>query len=87
VAIGAPNGKLPMREMDGPQIEHVTGTGFGCLLARRSVFTRFGLSGDDQKAWFYDVNAGVRVHRLGFQWILDRSVYCEHLTSNDVLSS
>lgn len=80
VAFGAPNGKLPMREMDGPQIEHVTGTGFGCLLARRSVFTRFGLSGDDRKAWFYDVNAGVRVHRLGFQWILDRSVYCDHLT-------
>ena len=79
VAFGAPNGKLPMRDMDGPQIEHVTGTGFGCLLARRSVFTRFGLSGDDPRCWFYDVNAGVRVHRMGYQWILDRSVYCEHL--------
>lgn len=79
VAFGAPNGKLPMRQMEGEQIEHVTGTGFGCLLARRSVFTRFGLSGDDPRCWFYDVNAGVRVARMGFQWILDRSVYCEHL--------
>lgn len=79
VAFGAPNGKLPMRDMDGPQTEHVTGTGFGCLLARRSVFTRFGLSGDDPRCWFYDVNAGVRVHRMGYQWILDRSVYCDHL--------
>jgi len=80
VAFGTPQGKRVMRDMDGPQIEHVTGTGFGCLLARRSVFTRFGLSGDDPRCWFYDVNAGVRVHRLGYQWILDRSVYCEHLT-------
>lgn len=80
VAFGAPNGKLPMRAMDGPQIEHVTGSGFGCLLARRSVFTRFGLSGDDPRCWFYDVNAGVRVHRMGYKWILDRSVYCDHLT-------
>jgi glycosyltransferase involved in cell wall biosynthesis len=79
VAFGAPNGKLPMRDMEGEQIEHVTGTGFGCLLARRSVFTRFGLSGDDPRAWFYDVNAGVRVARMGYRWILDRSVYCEHL--------
>lgn len=79
VAFGVPNGKLPMRDMDGPQIEHVTGSGFGCLLARRSVFTRIGLSGDDPRCWFYDVNAGVRVARMGYQWILDRSVYCEHL--------
>lgn len=79
VAFGPPNNKLPMRQMDGPEIEHVTSTGFGCLLARRSVFTRFGLSGDEPRCWFYDVNAGVRVHRMGYQWILDRSVYCEHL--------
>lgn len=80
VAFGAPNGKLPMRDMEGPQIERVTGTGFGCLLLRRSVFSRIGLSGDDPRCWFYDVNAGVRVARMGYQWILDRSVYCEHLT-------
>jgi GT2 family glycosyltransferase len=79
VAFGAPNGKLPMRAMEGDEIEHVTGTGFGCLLARRSVFCRIGLSGDDVRCWFFDVNAGVRVARMGYRWILDRSVYCEHL--------
>lgn len=79
VAFGPPNARLPMRPMDGPAVEHVTGTGFGCLLARRSVFSQFGLSGDDPRCWFFDVNAGVRVHRLGYQWILDRSVHCDHL--------
>jgi glycosyltransferase involved in cell wall biosynthesis len=79
VAFGAPQGKLPMRAMEGPEIEHVTGTGFGCLLARRSVLSQFGLSGDDPRCKFYDVNIGVRIARAGYQWILDRSVYCEHL--------
>ena len=79
VAFGAPVGKLPMRAMEGPEIEPVTGTGFGCLLARRSVFSQIGLSGDDPRCQFYDVNAGVRVSRMGYQWILDRSVFCDHL--------
>jgi hypothetical protein len=79
VAFGAPQGKLPMRAMDGPEIERVTGTGFGCLLARRSVLSRFALSGDDPRCKFYDVNIGVRIAKAGYQWILDRSVYCEHL--------
>jgi len=83
VAFGAPQGKLPMREMQGSEIEHVTGTGFGCLLARRSVLSRFGLSGDDPRCWFFDVNIGVRVARAGWQWILDRSVYCDHLTATN----
>ena len=83
VAFGAPQGKLPMREMQGSEIEHVTGTGFGCLLARRSVLSRFGLSGDDPRCWWFDVNIGVRVARAGWQWILDRSVYCDHLTTNE----
>ena len=79
VAFAAPVGKLAMKCMQGPEIEHVTGTGFGCLLARRSVFSSFGLSGDDKRCWFFDVNLGVRIARAGWQWILDRSVYCDHL--------
>jgi len=79
VAFGAPVGRLAMRCMQGPEIERVTGSGFGCLLARRSVFSKFGLSGDDKRCWFFDVNLGVRVARAGWQWILDRSVYCEHM--------
>lgn len=54
-----------MRQMDGSEIEHVTGTGFGCLLVRRSVLSRFGLSGDDKACWSFDVNIGVRVSRTG----------------------
>lgn len=73
VAFGAPKGELPMREMDGPEIERVTGSGFGCLLVRRSVLSRFGLSGDDKSCWFFDVSIGVRVVRAGCGSSIDLS--------------
>lgn len=79
VAFGTPQNNRAHRNMTGPEIEHVISTGFGCLLARRSVLGRLGLSGDDPRCIWYDINCGVRVHHLGYQWILDRSVYCEHL--------
>jgi glycosyltransferase involved in cell wall biosynthesis len=79
VAFGTPQNNRAHRDMTGPEIEHVISTGFGCLLARRSVLSRLGLSGDDPRCIWYDINCGVRVHHMGYQWILDRSVYCEHL--------
>jgi glycosyltransferase involved in cell wall biosynthesis len=72
---------LPMLPLAGEAIEQVTGTGFGCLLARRSVLSRYGLSGDDAEANFYDVNIGVRLAKTGWRWLLDRSVRCDHLVS------
>lgn len=77
VAFGTPNGSLPMLPMNGDEREFVTGTGFGCLLGRKSVFARRGLSGDSSRK-FYDVDIGVRLSRDGWRWVLDRSVACEH---------
>lgn len=65
--------------MAGPDIEPVHGSGFGCLLARRSVLLQFPLAGDS-KYKFYDVDAGARISAAGWQWLLDRTVPCDHLT-------
>lgn len=81
VAFGPPVGSLPMIPMEGTETEQVTGTGFGCLLARKSVFVRRGLSGDSVRK-FYDVDIGVRVARDGWRWILDRGVPCDHQFEN-----
>lgn len=81
VAFDLPTGgRIPLLPMSGPTVEHVGGTGFGCLLARRSVFGSVALSGDQHGAPHYDVEAAVRIAGRGLSWILDRSVFCDHRT-------
>lgn len=73
---------LPWRSglfsLEGPECERVGGSGFGCLLARRSVLRRFPLSGDRESSPHYDVDLGERVAPLGWEMWLDRSVMCDH---------
>lgn len=80
-AFRVPWGTAPMLPLDGPEIERVGGTGFGCLLLRRSVLSRYALSGDDARRPHYDVDIGSRLVSDGWEWILDRGVRCDHLIS------
>lgn len=87
VAFGPPSKELPMMPLAGTGVRRVVGSGFGCLLARRSVFAAIGLSGDDCRSTFYDVNAGVRVTAAGWQWLLDFDIRCDHLVQNSIIDS
>ena len=64
--------------MDGPETESVTGTGFGCLLVRRSVMLATPLANDSPHK-FFDVDVAVRVAAIGWKWTLDRGVPCDHM--------
>jgi glycosyltransferase involved in cell wall biosynthesis len=70
---------LYLHKMAGEGTEDVYGSGFGCLLIRRSVLSTTGLSGDSVTDPFYDVDIGRRVTEAGWRWLLDRSVTCDHL--------
>ena len=65
---------------DGPDVEAVGGTGFGCLLVRRSLLLQFALSGDNCMQPHYDVDFAARIRTLNFRWLLNRSVRCDHRT-------
>ena len=69
--------------MTGVDFEKVGGTGFGCLLARRSLLLNYLLSGDDIRHPHYDVDVAVRVAKDGWEWWLDRTVKCDHLINVD----
>jgi glycosyltransferase involved in cell wall biosynthesis/lipopolysaccharide biosynthesis glycosyltransferase len=69
--------------MTGVDFEKVGGTGFGCLLARRSLLLNYLLSGDDIRHPHYDVDVSVRVAKDGWEWWLDRTVKCDHLINVD----
>jgi len=73
-------GELPMLSLDGSDTEKVFGSGFGCLLARRSVLSKYGLAGDGAATRFYDVAIGADLADTGWEWMLDRRVKCDHLT-------
>lgn len=64
--------------LQGPEVSYVDGSGFGCLLARRSVLAAHPLAGDSPRK-FYDVDIAARLKLAGWQWVLDRSVACDHL--------
>jgi hypothetical protein len=64
--------------LEGPDLSRVDGSGFGCLLARRSVLAEHPLAGDSPRR-FYDVDIGFRLKAAGWEWLLDRSVQCQHL--------
>ncbi len=65
--------------LDGPEFEQVDGTGFGCLLARRSVLLSHMLSGDDATNPHYDCDLAARLKSTKWKWFLARSIRCQHL--------
>ena len=68
-----------MLPMDGADIEQVHGTGFGCLLARRSVLLSHSLSGDNAENPHYDCDLAARLQGTQWRWFLARTVTCAHL--------
>lgn len=68
-----------MLPLEGPAFEQVHGTGFGCLLARRSVLQSHSLSGDDGVNPHYDCELAARLQRTPWKWFLARTVPCDHL--------
>lgn len=81
VAFDLPYRGLPsLKSADGSAVEVIGGSGFGCLLIRRSVFTRFGLAGDHPTRPHYDCEISARIREAGYRWLLKRTVFCEHMT-------
>ncbi len=74
-----------MFPMGGPDLEQVGGTGFGCLIARKSLLLKHALSGDDVIQPHYDVDFAAKMRRDGWEWWLDRTVKCDHLVKVDEL--
>lgn len=64
----------------GDAVETVGGTGFGCLLVRRSLLLQFPLSGDNGMQPHYDVDFAAKVRGVNLRWLLNRSVCCDHRT-------
>lgn len=75
---------LKLSNMAGNLISEVYGSGFGCLLIRKSVLSTLGLAGDSVSDPFYDVDIGRRVTNAGWRWLLNRSVVCDHLYKEPV---
>lgn len=69
----------PLEPMDGPDLQEVVGTGFGCLLIRRSILSKYCLSGDKESMPHYDVELCNALRHRGLRWLLDRRVRCDHL--------
>jgi len=68
-----------MLPLEGPDVEQVHGTGFGCLLARRSVLLSHSLSGDNPINPHYDCDLAARLQETPWKWFLARTVPCDHL--------
>ena len=68
-----------LRKLTGPDVEQIGGSGFGCLLTRKSVMSQLGFAGDSRVRPHYDCEASARVADIGLKWIMDRTVYCEHM--------
>ena len=80
VAFSLPYLGLPsLKFMDGPDHEQIGGSGFGCLLTRRSIFKQMGMAGDNRIRPHYDCEIAARVADAGYRWIMDRTVKCDHL--------
>ena len=75
-----------LKPLDGneDEIEHVDGTGFGCLLMRRSVLVKHPMAGDSDRK-FFDVDVTARITAWGWRWLLDRAVKCDHLVKVEEL--
>ena len=72
--------------LHGVGIERVGGSGFGCLMTRRSVLRKFPLAGDGPDR-FFDTALGAEVSRLdngSWRWILNRNIQANHLINDDL---
>ncbi len=71
-------GDQPIGPVDsGPAIE-ITGSGFGCLLLRRSALIGETFARRPGEEVFYDNAFAYRTRARGFRWKLDRSIQVEH---------
>lgn len=79
-AFSLPVSKENMLPLDGPEVQKVDGTGFGCLLTRRSVLLKYPLSGDSYQNPHYDCALAEELCGK-YDWILVRSVLCDHMVN------
>lgn len=69
------------KSLQGEGVEVVGGSGFGCLLTRRSLLRRFPLAGDSSASYF-DLEFALNVSRCDngwWKWLLNREVQADHL--------
>jgi hypothetical protein len=59
-------------------VQPVTGTGFGCVLLRRSQVAHEVITGNTLISRYYDTDLFERLHRQGKQVRLNWDVWCEH---------
>lgn len=79
-------GNESFKSLHGAGIEKVGGTGFGCLMTRRSLLRRFPLSGDGPDRYF-DVAFGAACGRADggwWHWLLNRDIQADHLLCGDL---
>ena len=77
-------GNESFKSIHGTGIEKVGGTGFGCLMTRRSLLRRFPLSGDGPDRYF-DVAFGAACGRADngwWQWLLNRDIRADHMLND-----
>jgi len=79
-------GDQSFKSLFGTGIERVGGTGFGCLMTRRSMLRRFPLAGDGPGR-FFDTAFALEVKQADggyWQWLLDRDIQADHLLSDNL---
>jgi glycosyltransferase involved in cell wall biosynthesis len=78
-------GNESFKSLFGEGIEETDGSGFGCLLTRRSLLRRFPLAGDGD-VMFFDVEFSHNCKHADngwWTWLLHRGVQCDHLLIPD----
>lgn len=68
---------IPLEQNSGGVVD-VGGTGFGCLLLRRSAMLQAPPFHNGGKTQNYDVEFSRAVRQAGWRWLLDWSVSCGH---------
>lgn len=74
-------GDRSFKSLHGSGIEKVGGTGFGCLMTRRSLLRRFPLAGDGPDRYF-DVAFCAECGRCDngwWHWLLNRDIQADHM--------
>ena len=74
------------KPLHGTGVEQVGGSGFGCLMTRRSLLRRFPLAGDTEDG-FFDIafaSACSRADNGWWKWLLDRNIQANHLIAGDL---
>lgn len=66
----------PLTDMKG--VMEVGGTGFGCLLLRKSALVSAPPLGNDGRTKNYDIEFARQCRELKWRWLIDCSVVCRH---------